>query len=329
MGKRFRLKEVHIKFLLFVVILVVFALIQPKVFTAINLFSMLNDAVFTGIVALGMMVIMVTGNLDLSSTSIGMMSGYMMLRLFQMLGYAGDFVTAFIVSGIFGALLGMLSGYLSKKFNLSGFVVSIGMDLIYSSIAFIFIDQPTIKTAEMPQNLLQMRTASLLTIKTDTGLTAKLNIGILLVIIVAIILSIFLNKTQLGRGIYALGGDKVAVERVGYNPMKLTLVAYAVFGACCGIAATYFYCNTGSFETGTITSRGTDVITAAIFGGCNMKDGKGSVSGILVGVAIITAIKSNLILLGVPAYYITCVVGLLILGGVLFSTLAERRLQKA
>ena len=329
MRKRFHLGEVHVKFLLLVVILVTFGIIQPKVFTPINIFSMLNDTVFTGIVALGMMVIMVTGNLDLSSTSIGMMSGYMMLRLFQMLGYAGDFVTAFIVSGIFGALLGMLSGYLSKKFNLSGFVVSIGMDLIYSSIAFIFIDQPTIKTAEMPQNLLQMRTASLLTIKTDTGLTAKLNIGILLVIIVAIILSIFLNKTQLGRGIYALGGDKVAVERVGYNPMKLTLVAYAVFGACCGIAATYFYCNTGSFETGTITSRGTDVITAAIFGGCNMKDGKGSVSGILVGVAIITVIKSNLILLGVPAYYITFVVGLLILGGVLFSTLAERRMQKA
>lgn len=157
---------------------------------------------------MGMMVTWLRAILDLSSTSIGMMSGYMMLRLFQMLGYAGDFVTAFIVSGIFGALLGMLSGYLSKKFNLSGFVVSIGMDLIYSSIAFIFIDQPTIKTAEMPQNLLQMRTASLLTIKTDTGLTAKLNIGILLVIIVAIILSIFLNKTQLGRGIYALGGDK-------------------------------------------------------------------------------------------------------------------------
>ena len=57
MGKRFRLKEVHIKFLLFVVILVVFALIQPKVFTAINLFSMLNDAVFTGIGTAGTNVV--------------------------------------------------------------------------------------------------------------------------------------------------------------------------------------------------------------------------------------------------------------------------------
>ena len=238
-------------------------------------------------------------------------------------------MTAFIVAGIFGAALGMFSGFLAKRFNLSGFVVSIGMDLIYSIVAFIFIDQSMIKTAEMPQNLLQMRTASILTLKAASGLTAKLNIGILIVVIVAVILSLFLNKTQLGRGIYALGGDKVAVERVGYNPMKLTLVAYAVFGACCGIAATYFYCNTGSFETGTIASRGTDVITAAIFGGCNMKDGKGSVSGILVGVAIITVIKSNLILLGVPAYYITFVVGLLILAGVLFSTLAGRRLEKA
>lgn len=329
MKKKFRLTEVHIKVLLFLIILFVFAMIEPMVLSATNLFSMLNDTVFTAICALGMMVVMVTGNFDLSSTSIGMMAGYVTLRLHLMVGYQGDFVTVFIIAGIVGALVAMVNGFIAKKYNLSGFVVSIGTNLIFSSAAFMFIDQPTIKNGDMPQNLLNLRTASVLTIKSANGLTAKLNIGIILVVVVSVLLYLFLNKTQLGRGIYALGGDKVAVERVGYNSMKLTLVAYAVFGACCGIAAAYFYSNTGSFETGTIASRGTDVITAAIFGGCNMKEGKGSVGGILAGVAIITVIKSNLILLGVHAYYITFVVGLLILLGVMFSTLSEKRLQKA
>ena len=78
-----------------------------------------------------------------------------------------------------------------------------------------------------------------------------------------------------------------------------------------------------------IADKGADVIASAIFGGCNMQDGKGTVGGILAGVAIITIIKGNLILLGVPSYYITFVVGTMILLGVLFSTLGEKHFRKA
>lgn len=111
--------------------------------------------------------------------------------------------------------------------------------------------------------------------------------------------------------------------------MKITLLAYALFGACAGIAGIYFYSNAGTFEPAMIADKGADVIASAIFGGCNMQDGKGTVGGILAGVAIITIIKGNLILLGVPSYYITFVVGTMILLGVLFSTLGEKHFRKA
>jgi Ribose/xylose/arabinose/galactoside ABC-type transport systems, permease components len=244
-------------------------------------------------------------------------------------GYAGDFITMFLIAGVIGAGIAMINGFVSQRFKLSGFVVSIGTNLIFSSVFFIFLRSSYIKTADMPQRLLDVRTTALLTLQTANGGTAKVNIGIIILLVVAALLWFLLNKTQVGRGIYALGGDKVALERVGYNPMKITLMAYAIFGACVAAAGIYFYSNSGTFEPGMIADKGGDVIASAIFGGCNMKEGKGSVGGILSGVAIITVIKSNLILLGVPVYYVAFSVGALILAGILISTLSENRLKKA
>jgi Ribose/xylose/arabinose/galactoside ABC-type transport systems, permease components len=320
---------VTIRVLLFIFILIVFAIIKPAVLSPTNIVSMINDSIFNGIAALGMMVIMVTGNFDLSSTSIAMLSSYITLRFYMIIGYGGDFLTMFLIAGAVGACIAMINGFIAQKFNLSGFVVSIGTNLIFSSVFFIFLRSSYIKTMDMPQTLLKVRTTALLSFQTASGATANVNIGIVVLIVVAALLWFLLNKTQLGRGVYALGGDKVALERVGYDSMKITLLAYAIFGACAAAAGIYFYSNSGTFEPGMIADKGGDVIASAIFGGCNMREGKGSVGGILSGVAIITVIKSNLILLGVPVYYVAFSVGALILAGILISTLSENRLKKA
>lgn len=329
MKSRIKVNDVTTRLILFVLLLAIFAAIKPAVLSATNLFSMINDSIFNGIAALGMMTIMITGNFDLSSMSISMLATFLTLKFYSIIGYEGDFITMFLIAGMFGAMIAMINGFITYKFSLSGFVVSIGTNLIFGSVFFIFLKSSYIKTDAMPQRLLDVRTSSLLSVETAGGTMANMNIGILVLIITAIILWFLLNKTQIGRGIYALGGDKVAVERVGYSAKQVTLLAYAIFGACVAIAGIYFYSNSGSFEPGMISEKGGDVIASAIFGGCNMKEGKGSVGGILAGVAIITVIKSNLILLGVPVYFVTFAIGAIILLGVLFSSLSEKRLQKA
>lgn len=123
MKRKFRVNEVMIRVLLFFLILGIFAAIEPAVLSATNLFSMLNDSIFNGIAALGMMVIMITGNFDLSSMSISMLASFITLKLYRILGYEGDFITMFLIAGTFGALIAMINGYLAHKFDLSGFVV--------------------------------------------------------------------------------------------------------------------------------------------------------------------------------------------------------------
>jgi len=327
-AKKILQNDVFVRVVLFFVIYFTFAFIQPIVLTPVNIVSMINDSIYNGVAALGMMVIMVTGNFDLSSTSIAMSAALITIQLYTLLGYAGDFFTMFLIASIVGAALAMVNGFLSQAFNLSGFVVSIGTNLIFSSVYFIFI-RPTIKTIDLPQNILLVRTMHIISIRSDDGPDANMNIGIIVLVGTAMMLWFLMNKTQLGRGIYALGGDPIALERVGYSPMMIKLLAYAVFGFCSGIAGIYFFSNSGQFEPNLIVAKGADVIASAIFGGCNMREGKGSVGGIMAGVAVITVIRSNLILVGVPPYFVTFAVGMIILLGVLFSTLSERRLQKS
>lgn len=87
MKRKFKMNEVMIRVLLFVLILAVFSLIEPAVLSATNLFSMINDTIFNGIAALGMMVIMITGNFDLSSMSISMLASFITLKLYRLIGY--------------------------------------------------------------------------------------------------------------------------------------------------------------------------------------------------------------------------------------------------
>ena len=91
MKKKFAMNEVMTRVMLFALILAVFAAIEPTVLSATNLFSMINDAIFNGVAALGMMVIMITGNFDLSSMSISMLASFITLKLYRLLGYEGDY----------------------------------------------------------------------------------------------------------------------------------------------------------------------------------------------------------------------------------------------
>ena len=318
-----------IVFAILVIVMCSFSILNPAFLTLRNMFDLLRTMIVTGIFACGVMMIIISGGIDMSFMAIAICSAYMTIRFSIAVAPDLPFVALALVSMVIGILFGMCNAFLVNTFEMPIFIATLSLATTIRGLMLAFVGNEYIPSPDMPPATIDFSKMYCFNTTDATGSTFGLHFSVFIMLGVMVLTHLIMRHTIVGRGIYALGGDKVAVERVGYNPMKLTLVAYAVFGACCGIAATYFYCNTGSFETGTIASRGTDVITAAIFGGCNMKDGKGSVSGILVGVAIITAIKSNLILLGVPAYYITCVVGLLILGGVLFSTLAERRLQKA
>jgi len=321
------MKETLARVGIFFVLLIVFAIINPTVISPVNLVGLVNNSIFTALACLGLMAAMITGSFDMSSTAIAMASFYTTAYIYRAFGYQGDYVTGFLLSGCIGTVLALLSMWISVRFNLSGFVVSLGINLIYSSFFFIFVNG-YISQSDMPQKIIRLSHDSLFSVESADGTRATMLISVVFLIILAVAVWFILNRTQLGRGIYALGGDKIALERVGYNVMSVYILAYVIFGFCTGVSGLVFYGNMSTAEPAHIVKAGSNIIAACIFGGVDNARGKGTVGGVLAGVLIITLINNNLVLLGASPYAKTLLIGVILLVSVLISSLGDIKARR-
>jgi simple sugar transport system permease protein len=326
--KKFPLNDTTVRLLIFAVILVVFGLINPTVVSFTNLVGLVNNSVYLGIAGLGLMTVMITGSFDMSSTGIALISFYATAAVYRALDYQGDYVSGFLLAGAIGIGCALISMTISVVFDLSGFVVSLGYSLVLSSGLFIFV-KGYISEQDMPHNITRLSYDNIFSIPMPDGTRASLGISVILLVSIAVIIWIILNRTQLGRGIYALGSDKTALERVGYNVNAVYILAYSIFGFCNGVAGMIFYANMAMAEPGHILKTTMDIIAVAIFGGCNLKDGKGMVGGILAAVFIITLINNNLVILGISPFMKTLIVGLALLVSVFLSSIRDIRARRA
>ena len=152
---------------------------------------------------------------------------------------------------------------------------------------------------------------------------ATISMGAVMFLASILLVWFVLNKTMVGRGIYALGGDKVAAARAGFNMPLVYGTAYGIMGVLCGIAGMMYYANNTLFQSDWILAEQADATAGAIFGGVILKDGKGSVGGVVLGIFLIGLIRNNLYLIGVPSYAQKLVVGVIILASVALASLNQ------
>ena len=321
------MRETLIRVGIFFLLLIIFGIINPAVISPVNLVGLVNNSIFTALACIGLMVVMVTGSFDMSSTAIAMISFYTTAYIYRLFGYQGDYISGFLLSGCIGAAVALISMWISVKFNLSGFVVSLGINLIYSSVLFIFVNG-YISQSDMPQQIIRLSHDSIFSVESEDGTRATMLVSVIFLVILAVVVWFILNHTQLGRGIYALGGDKMALERVGYNVMSVYILAYVIFGFCTGVAGLVFYGNMSTAEPSHIIKGGSNIIAAAIFGGVDNNRGKGTVGGVLAGVFIITLINNNLTLLGASPYLKTLLIGVILLVSVLVTSLGDIKARR-
>jgi simple sugar transport system permease protein len=151
-------------------------------------------------------------------------------------------------------------------------------------------------------------------------ITIRLNISVVMVVILAVVVWFFLNKTITGRNIFAIGGNYEAAKRMGINIRQNFLIAFALSGALSGIAIMQTYMKQISVTPLGMDGGHGDAMAAVIFGGTQLGNGKGgSVVGTMIGVMVITLIRTNLVMLGVPSYAQTFVVGLMLLSSVVMA----------
>lgn len=298
-------------------IVVLCLLIQFKsgqFFTGNNLIDIARSLIIPGILTMGLMMEIISGGIDISFPAIAMLSMYSTIKILIAVDYNGPVFIAFAISAIFGLLMGLANGVLISWLKLPAFIITLGTGSVYLGFMQAVLKSRVISI--LPDPIASFSKSYILTAtNNELGISSSLpTVFIFLIICIAIVLFL-LKYTILGRGIYALGGDKIACERAGFNVLNIQLFVYGFMGMLSGIAGMTRVVLTGSCQPTTLIGYELTCIAAVVLGGTRITGGHGTVIGTLLGVILITIINNSLILLGIPTYWSKFVTGILIIIG--------------
>ncbi|MCB0191509.1 MAG: ABC transporter permease [Anaerolineae bacterium] len=308
-----------------VVLCLVIGLNNPTFFTVGTVFTLLRGSIVTGIFAMGVLIVIISGGIDVSFTAIGVFALYSTVKL--MLAYAPDasIWVAFSIAGLIGLGLGLINAFFIAKFKLPTLIVTLGTLSMFHGFLLFAIGNQIIR--DVPPALTEFARATVIEIPQARG-TANLHPAVFLLVAVAILMWILLRYTMLGRGIYALGGAPEAAERAGFNVTRIQYFIYGFVGLLSGVAGMTFGGLARQANPQDIVGMELNVIAAVVLGGAYLTGGRGTVIGTLLGVILVVIANNSLILIGVPTVWQRVVIGLIILIGTGIPAIQERRAGK-
>ncbi len=310
-----RKNEFYVLLTILALTAVIGALDQSASFFSIgNAIDMMRTMTTTVIFALAAMIIIITGGIDVSFPAVAAFSMYTTTKILSDTNYDGPIWIAFVMSAFIGLLLGLFNATVISFFRLPAFIATLGTQSLYFSAVTTFVGSKQITNMNLPVGITNYSKEYLVSIRQGDVLFT-LPSAILFTFAICIIVFFLLRYTMLGRGIYALGGDRVAAQRAGFNVRRIEFFAFAFVGLISGIAGmihTTLMRNSFPYD---LSGREMLVIAAVVLGGTRITGGYGTVTGTILGVLLVTIVNNNLILLGIPSEWQTFVTGLLILIG--------------
>jgi len=288
--------------------------INPTFFSIANLFDTLRNGTIVGIFALGVMIVIISGGIDVSFPAIAVFSLYVTTKLALFYDYQGSIFWMYVVSAIIGLLLGLINAWLISTFKLPTLIATLGTASLIRGFMLFFIDSQYIRN--IPDGMDKFAKAQWFVTQIGEGpAKTSLHPGVFILVVLAFLVWFIMKYTMIGRGIYAIGGAREAAERAGFNIKGITIFIYAFVGFLAGIGGMTF----GAFfrEANPFAIVGTelDVIAAAVLGGTIITGGRGSVIGTMLGVLLVTITKNSLILVGIPSEWQKVVIGIILIIG--------------
>ena len=156
-----------------------------------------------------------------------------------------------------------------------------------------------------------------------------LNLQILVLVLAFLAAWLLLNRTNVGRQIYAMGGNKDAAQRLGFHTFRLNMLVYCYMGAMAGVASLVQAQLAQSVAPTVLVGKELDVVAAVVLGGASLAGGVGTVFGTFLGLALLAILQNGLVLVGVSSYWNQWFVGLTILCAVSTTAWSERRRRAA
>lgn len=278
-------------------------------FTERNMSNLMRQVVANGLISLGMLVVILTGGIDLSVGSVVALGGVLFAGLADQLGLGPALAVAIAA----GAIAGLVNGIIIARFKLQSFIVTLATMGIVRGCVYLYTETP------ISPSLPGFR---------DLGATLVGPVPLSMIIMLGCygVVWFYLNRTPSGRATVAIGGNEETVRLAGINVRRTVTLAYALSGALSALSGAILVSRLGIAQPSLGIAYELDAIAACVIGGAALGGGAGGVGGTLFGVLTLGLINNLLNLVGVKSFYQDIVKGAVIILAVLL--VATKRMTK-
>jgi ribose transport system permease protein len=300
---------------IFIALFVVASVSAPQFLTTQNMANLLQQSSLTGIVAIGMTVVILTSGIDLSVGSVAALSG-MLVAIFIGIGLPWPVAMALAIGS--GLVLGGVMGGLSAYLVLPAFMVTLaGMQSIRGMTYLTTNGTPT--TAEIPMGLRFLGAGSI------AGIPV---VGIIFVA-TTLIVGFMLRRTTFGEHIYAVGSNAQAARLSGLPVQRITTAAYVISGGLAALTGVLLTARLTIGQPTANTGLELDAIAAVVLGGTSLFGGKGGVLGTFIAVLLLSVLRNLFNLLGLSSFFQMLVTGLILIAALIMNYLIDRQSKSA
>jgi simple sugar transport system permease protein len=305
-----------------IVIFILLSIFVPKFFSFRSVTGIINAATLTGTLTVGIALLMISGEFDLSVGSLMAIGGY----LYGGLSIAGQPILGLILAILVPALLGAVNGLILVWTGIPSFIVTLGTKYLYRGLLWVITAGTMLQTVErLPiYNVFNGRFDLLNRVLPEANFRNSL---IWLLFLVAIF-QLILSRTRFGNHVFAVGGNAGAALGQGVNVKRVKTLSFMISGTLAGISGILLFSQYYTVRVASGDGMDLSAIAAAVVGGTLITGGAGSIWGALIGALIISMLRTGVVLMNIsfiPADNFEAIVGVtIVLAAILNNYLRNR-----
>ncbi|HET6621644.1 MAG TPA: ABC transporter permease [Dongiaceae bacterium] len=315
----------NLVWIMLAIVLTVFSIAIPNFFQIGIFANIIEQSTFVGVMAIGLAIVIIAGNMDLSVESVAALTAMVTGILFCSRGI-GLGVTlspewlvipvSLALSLLVGGIIGWLNGWLVVRLKMNAFIVTLASYIWVRGLVV------AISGGRSAQDLApSIRFMGIQTI-------AYVPLIAWIAILCFVLFSFVMVKTPFGRHVTLIGGNAVATFRAGIKVDRLVLITFVVAGAVAGLAGWLLAIRTSGATANLGIGMLFNAFAAVVIGGVSLKGGIGRLPGVYAGVLLLSSIHTAINLMGLPAHYTQMILGALVLAAVLIDTVKLQIRQK-
>jgi erythritol transport system permease protein len=299
-----------------VIIIAIFAALSDNYLSTGNLTTITKQVAFNAIIALGMLLVILNGGIDLSVGSTVGLTAAVAGNLFRGLNLPLTDAIMFpsvwvivVISVAVGMLIGWINGLLIARLNLAPFIVTLGMLYVARGLTEVLLNGQNITNELSGQP--GVGNTGFLTVFASRPLGLPLSAWVMIVFAVAF--SILLTRAPFGRWLYATGSNERAAQLSGVPVKKVQTTIYVLAGLCAGVVGILQMANISSATADLGQFYELNAIAAVVIGGAALSGGRGTVRGTIIGAFVIGFLANGLVIVGVSPFWQKVITGAVII----------------